>query len=667
MKKHTSSHQYTRRDFLAAGAAAGVALGCGKSFFIGKASAKTKGRVIILGFDGMEPSLVAPMLDAGELPNLAALKQSGSYHTLGTTIPPQSPTAWSSFATSKNPGGHGIFDFIRRNPQSRSGPIPLVGTGKFEHPGLAPDGALARPPEALSFRKGKAFWSVADEQGARGRILNVPYAFPPDDMKNGSMLCGLWVPDLRGNNSTYVALSDAFTDETEDSSGGIRVKLAFDASGVAEVNVPGPRDTRFPFRDPKAFTTVPMKLRIDRAGHQGEAVVDGKTVALAQGQWSPWIELPFAMSEQYAVHGIARFFPMEIGDVVRIYMSCAQYDPRQPYVPISSPSAYSKELAERYGLYKTIGWAYDTKALSSGDLIEEAFLADLRETMNWWSKLTMDELERGELDFLVSAGTATDRVAHMFWRFLDDKNPMYTPEGAQKYARAIQEIYKMADAFVGSVRAKLREEDLFLVMSDHGFGSWRTQFNVNGWLKENGYLATADPALAKEKGFLLDMDWTQTKAYAVGLSSMYLNLQGRESRGLVAAAEQDALLAEIRDKLLQVKDPATGSPVLSHVYTKADYKGEAMADAPDFSLGFSPYYQMNKSCALGYVGGALFSPNDDKWSGEHAASDMASCPGVLFANRPIENDAPTILDFGSTVLKHLGRDIPSDYEGKSLV
>jgi predicted AlkP superfamily phosphohydrolase/phosphomutase len=664
-----SGHKDTidRRAFLHRAGAATLA--AGGVFSIGRAQAQASGRVIMLGFDGVEPRVVEDMLGRGELPNLAKLRGQGGFYDLISSIPPQSPVAWNSFGTCKNPGGHNIFDFIRRDPRGRTGPMPYVGTGKVEPPRFGPDGAVIDPARGITYRKGTPFWSVADAQGRKSKIINVPFVFPADPMKNGLMICGLGVPDLRGTTNTYFSLSDKFDDARlkEDISGGQRARLVFDGAGTAVFAAPGPRNTQFAYGDPRAYATTDIKFQVDRKGGRGKAESGGKTVELVPGQWSDWLELHYQVTGKYAVEGITRFYPFEIGEAgVRLYMACTQFHPKAPYVPYSAPDEFSEAVAERLGLFKTVGWSFDTHALRQGDLDEDAFLKDVEQTMAWHEKLALDELDRSAADLFIAAWTATDRVGHMFWRFRDPKHPLYDGSAPERFAKALEMTYKKADEITGKVMARLKEGDTLFVLSDHGFGSWRTGFDLNAWLRDNGYLSVSDPARAA-KGFLQGIDWAKTRAYSVGISSLYLNLRGRETAGCVDPAEADRTAAELRDKLLQVKDPATGVAVFTDLHLRGVYKGEAIADAPDMSLGYNTAYQSDKNCAKGGVGDKLFSPNDDKWSGEHAATEYTLCPGMLFSNRKLAKDKPHIQDLGVTALKLMGADVPGDYEGDGIV
>lgn len=666
------STRVSRRDFLQTGAAVGAATVLGRLFHGagGCVCAEARGRVIILGFDGVERSIVDKMLEAGELPNLAKLRERGMYGTVKTSIPPQSPVAWASFATCKNPGNHGLFDFIIRDPRRY---VPRVGFGTVQDAKPAADGSLVTPAKGINYRKGEPFWVAADKQGARCKILSVPFMFPPDALERGCMLSGEGVPDIRGTTSTFFWLSDAFTPaELEESlSGGIRVPITFNGDS-ATVQIPGMR--RLLAKD-KEYVQSPVELTVDRETHTVRFAVGDRSQVVPEHGWSEWFEWSFQQTQAYTVRAIGRFYVSQAGEHVRIYMTCLQFHPRAPYMTFTSPTSYAGELADRYGLYETIGWRYDTHAVRQGALAEGPFLDVAAAAMKWQERLTLDELETDAFDLLISMSTATDRVAHMFWRFRDPQHPMYTAEGAKEFGRAIENTYALMDETVGGVMARLRDTDLLIVLSDHGFQSFRTGFSVNTWLVRNGYLSIKgrpDSETANTDKQFLDLggngpyDWANTMAYGLGFGSIYLNLEGRERDGVVSPEDAPGLLAEIKDKLLSLTDPATGDKVFSNVYTKEVYQGIAAADAPDIELGYAVGYQTAKTSAAGAAPADLFGPNKDKWSGEHAASDPANAPGVLFAGRVLAGNA-ALIDLGATALAYLGLEIPGDFEGKSLL
>lgn len=623
-------------------------------------------RVVILGFDGVEPSLVDAMFAKGELPNLDAIRKKGTYSRLGTTVPPLSPVAWASFATCKGPGTHGVFDFMGRNPATYA---VKSGEGHLEFPKLGPDGAVIGPARYVTRRHGDSFWLDADRQGRRCKVLYVPFAYPADPLTHGIMLCGEGVPDIRGSSSTSFWMSDAFTDEQlrEEVFGGIRLRLQFEGDS-ATVRLPVAKDPR----PGRPGLLVATKLTVDRVKHSITTEFQSGPVTVQQGQWSNWIEWKFPITPKFDIRAISRLYVIEAGERVRLYMSCMQFHPREPLAPISAPNAYSAQLVDRYGLYKTIGWSHDTHALRKDALPEDVFLAEALDEMDWKERLALDELEMDDFHMLIACWTAPDRIAHTFWRFRDPKHPLYTAEGAVKYGTAVEDSYRRMDEIVGKIAAKLRPDDLLMVLSDHGFHSFRTGFNVTTWLVRNGYLAVkgqTDPATATKESqeFLDGYDWTRTKAYAVGLGGIYVNLQGREAQGTVNPADAPALLQEIKEKLLQVTHPETGERVLTSIYLGSELQGPNAADAPDLQLGYAEGFQTSKPAAKGAAPAGIFSPNDDKWSGDHAASSANETKGIFFANKPLATADPSILDLGPTALALLGAEIPADYQGHSLL
>ena len=627
-----------------------------------------KPRVIILGFDGVEPLIVDPMLEQGRLPNLARLRALGSYQRLGTTLPPQSPSAWSSFATCQNPGNHGIYDYIGRDRLTYS---PVMGVGNTFPYEIFPDGELRKKPQSVSFRQGVPFWLSADQQGARSKLLHIPFAYPPDELTHGLMLCGAGVPEIGGFTTYFCSMSDSFTAEelSESIGGGVRIPLVVE-DGKAKVDIPGALD---PFKPGASERIpVPLEVEIDRQGHSVTLALQGKQVTVRENTWSDWIEWTLPVTEQFSVRAISIFNVLEAGERVNIYMSSLQFHPREPYVTFSTPASYSGELSDRYGLYKTLGWSHDTNALRKDALDEDAFLEEAETHDEWLRRLLHDEMERAEYELLVAVWTSTDRISHTFWRYRDPKHRLYTADGAAKYGRVIEESYERMDRIVGDVLDRLSPNDLLLVLSDHGFHSFRTGFSVNTWLVRNGYLVLKDQqdastAYVKEENDMLrSVDWSQTKAYSLGLGAIFLNIRGREGKGIVDPAEATQLAAQIREQLLAVTDPETGTKIFTSIHGREVFEGRSQASAPDLQLGFADGYQTSKVSAKGGIPADVFEPNLDKWSGEHASSDPDETPGILFSNRPI-SETPAIVDLGVTALRFLKLDVPPEYQGKDLL
>lgn len=625
-------------------------------------------RAVVLGFDGVEPGIVDQMLEQGRLPNLARLRDQGSYRRLRTTTPPQSPSAWSSFATCQNPGSHGIYDYIGRNQRTYA---PVMGVGLTLPYEVFPDGELRKGPKSISFRQGEAFWRSADRQGARCKLLQIPFAYPPDDLAHGTMLCGAGVPEIGGYTTYFCAFSDSFTEEelAASVSGGVRIALDF-KEGRAAVEIPGALD---PFQQESAARVpVPLEVAVDRQAHAVTLAFQGRKITVPERGWSEWVEWTLPVTEQYSIRAVSIFNVLEAGEQVKIYMSSLQFHPRDPYVPFTAPADYSGELADRYGLFKTLGWSHDTNALRKDALDEDTFLEEAERHDEWLRRLLQDEMERGEYDLQVAVWTSTDRIAHTFWRFRDPLHPLYTPEGAAKYGQAVEESYERMDRIVGEVMGRLRPDDLLLVLSDHGFHNYRTEFSVNTWLVRNGYLVLqgqpdASTAYAADENDLLQsVDWSQSRAYAFGLGAIFLNIRGREGQGIVDPGDAPKLAGEIRDRLLAQTDPETGNPIFLSVFGRDAFEGPRQASAPDLQLGYADGYQTNKISAKGGIPEQVFSPNLDKWSGEHASSDPDTTPGILFSSHPVRED-PAIVDLGVTVLRYLNLEVPPEYQGIDIL
>jgi predicted AlkP superfamily phosphohydrolase/phosphomutase len=619
-----------------------------------------KGRVVILGFDGVEPRWLSSWAREGKLPAIKQLMDAHNgrgYHKLASTNPPQSPVAWTTFATGTLPGDHGIFDFIARtqNPSDQGMPVHLmVGTTSFEP---QPSG----PPVARNLRAGTPFWQSLANSGVRVVALNVPYSFPPDPMRTGRMLSGLGVPDLRETNSTFTYAGTDVTaaQQAHPPGGGALVKLRrgvgrFELEGPT---IPGGKGERM---------SLPVEVRA-KGKNQMSVRLGGETHVLPLQTFSDFIPVEFSHGA-LRVRGIVRLLPLEVGKRTRLFVSPISFDPREPYSPISHPNAFSKQLVDQLGhLYKTVGWDHDTSALNAELIDEDAFLADLETIERDRIAMLDKQLVADDYDLLIWVSTATDRVAHMFYRLIDKEHPRYDAALAQRYGDVILKEYQRMDQVVANVLRKLKPEDTLLVLSDHGFHSYRRGLHMNQWLRSQGLLHLYNGAASGSREFLMDVDWSKTKAYAAGTGQIYFNVQGRERDGIVKSTEVAALTEQIRAGLVALRDKQRGdAQVVSRVYASESFKGQHAQDAPDLQIGFAENYRTSWETVLGGVPAGLFADNDKKWSGDHAASDFAETPGVILSNRPLDKADPHIADIAPTAHKLFQKPVPSSCVGGSL-
>ena len=658
-----------RRDFLKTTAKAGLAtyaaaqfpflMGCG-----GKGDSATKRRLVILGFDGVEPSLFEGWASDGKLPNLQKMVDPGYYAHLGSTNPPNSPVAWSTFATGLNPGEHNIFDLIKREPRFY---LPNLATGQTEDPEFDAQGHLTTPPRGTTYRDGRPFWMLAGKAGVRSAVLNLPYAFPPDPIEKGRMLSALGTPDLRGTNSTFYYLATDLSrgEDNKSIAGGKLLKLKPSGSQL-KATIEGPPDFAGNRRERLG---IPLSCSSDRRSTSVEVALGDEKHTVKQGNWSPWYSVQFKMTDHFSARAICRFYVLQAAPEVRLYLSPLCYDPRDPFIPISTPTEFSGQLAKKHGLFKTVGWVHDTSALNSEKIGEEVFLDELFTIMDWRRKVTLAQLKKRQDDLFISVFTATDRASHMFFRLMDSMHPRYDAKLADQFGDALLRVYQKMDQIVSEVAAALGPDDTLMVLSDHGFHSFRRGLNVNSWLARNGFMTLKTGGTHSKKEFLEEVDWSRTQAYSLGTGSVFINLEGREGRGIVSPhGEYEEIVERIARGLEEVRDPKTGQKVLIKAHKGSDiYHGKHMDEAPDIRLGFKDGYRTSWETTLGGIPKELVVDNTKKWSGDHAASDTDDTPGILICNRKLAKEDPNIIDIGPTALAHFDIDQPQEMTGGPIL
>ena len=612
-------------------------------------------KVVVIGLDGLEPTLVEPMLARGDLPNLARLAGDAGVARVATTAPAQTPVAWSTFATGLNPGGHGVFDFLRRDPKAYR---IDSGLNHYEQK------SALLPPKAVNRRRGETIWDRLSALGVPSTILRCPCTYPPDRIR-GSLLAGMGVPDLRGGFGTstyYTAEPGASPREAENV-----VALADDGRSAIATHLLGPRNA-------KARDGLRFDLELVRAAEPGVLTIrsagEPRELHVREGEWSGWLRAKFKVGALQSAHGIVRFLLIRRDPSVVLYASPIQFDPAAPLFPISSPPEFARDLAGDIGRFHTAGFVEDHNGLINERISEDQFLAQCDDA--WRERRAMMERELARLDsgLFYCLFDTPDRVQHMLWRFREPDHPANRGRPPRPdLATAIEDHYRRGDEVVGQALDHVDDRTLLIVLSDHGFGSFRRQFHLNSWLHREGLLAFK-PGLAPGDGageFLQGIDWDRTRAYAMGLSGLFLNLQGREGRGTVRVEEADALRTAIAAKLTGVRDDESGRvPIRSARPRDAVYSGAFVEEAPDVVVDYAPGHRVSWSSSMGGVAdGPLHEDNLKKWSGDHCI-DPAAAPGVLFMNRPFRREGASLLDLAPTILRALGAEKGPHMEGSPL-
>jgi predicted AlkP superfamily phosphohydrolase/phosphomutase len=626
-------------------------------------------RVIVLGLDGLDPTLAEQWMSQGHLPNLVALRARGSFKRLATTYPSISPVAWASFMTGVNPGRHNIFDFLNRDPRtykprlSSSEVRPTTRTLRVGN-WIIPVGR----PLIRNMRKSKAFWSILGEHGIRCNILRVPLTFPAEKFA-GVLLSAMCVPDLRGTQGsfTYYSANPANvgrSDSNAETAGGERILLQF-RENVAEAALAGPADT---MHKKGGRLELPLRIELRPARQEARVTIGRDTLTLREREYSPWVRLTFKALPGVKVRGIARFYVTDMSpENFGLYVTPLNVDPGRPALPISWPGIYSIYLSKIIGEFATLGLAEDTWALNERVIDEEAFLKQTLDMHQEREAMFFDALEKTRDGVVACVFDGTDRLQHMFFRYLDEDHPANRGKDTEKHRHAILDMYRRADDMVGRVMAQMRKGDLFLVISDHGFQSFKRGVNVNVWLLESGLLALKNGATEGGDWFE-GVDWSRTQAYAFGLAGIYVNQKGREGQGTVApGAETERVKRTIIEGLSGLIDSASGEPAINEVFDSVRVHGSGpyLQGGPDLIVGYNRGYRASWEGAVGRVTREVLSDNTKSWSGDHCI-DPRLVPGVLFSSRPVRTDEPAITDLAPTLLDLFGVAVPGHMTGKVL-
>ncbi len=656
-------------------------------------SCKTKGGpdvpgLFVLGVDGMDPVITQRMMDEGKLPNLAKLAKAGGFQKLATVNPPQSPVAWSSFVTGMDPGGHGIFDFVHRDPKTyqpissatppSTDPAKAIEIGDTYFP--VSGGAVTNN------RGGIPFWDLLQKAGVDTEIYRIPGNYPVPD-SDAKTLSGMGTSDMRGGYGVYTWFTDKEIPPKpngEKPKGDIQVVTVddYDLDGTPDSvhgTLKGPPDL---FHIPPDATitdndylTAGVTFWLDKQRDTIYIQAGSDTALIRQGEWSDWMKVSYdgLPGGVVAYDGMVRFYAKELNPGFAVYASPVNFVPSNPAQPITTPDDWSADLADILGNFYTQGMPEETNALKDGLFDDDDYIkqvALVQEDARDMLALALARFQPGDMTFMYLSDI--DLQCHMLWRHGDPKyadaphHPAWEAGSAAKHKLDIERMYEHVDSLAGNVVDNLPAGSTFLLMSDHGFQPYTRDFHLNTWLRDNGYLVLKDD---KQTGTIPtgDVDWSKTKAYNIGFNAIYLNEVGREGQGIVAPADADSVMTAISSRLLATTDPKDGHFVVRRVAKSKDiYSKQREAEAPDLIVGFDIGYGNSDQSTLGEIGTEELTDNTSRWSGNHLM-DPDVVPGVIFSNQPLPVGGHYgLLDVTATVLKHFQVDPATGMTGKSI-
>ncbi|MBW8873442.1 MAG: alkaline phosphatase family protein [Acidobacteria bacterium] len=690
-------------------------------------------KLIILGFDGADAKLTQRWMDEGKLPNLARLRAQGTFSPLRPTIPSQTPVSWSTFSTGLNPGRHGVFDFLKRDPKTYRPDFAAAEKGRATFlfgknngwgigliaaaavalllvlllklfrlrwpvaaavagvlgiaAGVGAGMAAARllpvsRPIAINNQHGDTFWKLLGQAGKRVRVMRIPVTFPPKAFEHGELLSGLGVPDLSARiGKPFYFTSELFFTPKGGGDFSVEVVELVDNKGTVETEIKEVPNELFPKPDGSTdYVKIPMALTVSPDRQSLRILVSGNDLTLKPGQWSDWVRFTFPFNSLLKVKGIGKFKLLSLDPEIKLYLSPLDFDPEHlpPGFDVTTPASFVHDLTREHGLFKTRGWMIDTWSPNTGTADEQTFLDDVKMTVDKDKEILNGALAKDDWDVLVHYFEFTDRVQHIMFRFFDPKHPLYTADGAAKWGGSILQAYEDMDRIVGETMQK-RPDAAIMVLSDHGFASFRRGMNYNTWLVKNGFM-TLNGQDAKrmnledlfDKGnFFVNVDWSKTKAYALGLGQVYVNQVGREAKGIVKPGEDyKTVTAQIKAGLEAFVDPATGEHPVAHVFTR-DEAYDGVYDPvliPDLIPSNNEGYRVGWQDSLGGVGKEIVENNTEVWSGDHCSVYPPLVQGILFSNFKL--NAPNGAYMGDvmpTILDLYGVKPTTNLDGKSLL
>ena len=670
MSQKSNKTGVDRRDFMRLLSGTAAAAGIGAPLAGCGGGSSTNKKVVVLGLDGLDPKIVNALMGMGRLPNFKKLADMGSFQPLGTTMPALSPVAWSSFITGMTPGGHGIADFIARDPLNYT---PVFAIYENRDPDLTISvGDVHLPIKGggpQNLRQGRPFWSYLTERDIPAWISKIPTNFPVEETATKS-IAGMGTPDLVDSYGVFsYYTSDPFEDYPNMEGGEV---LYVDVNkNVVRSNILGPvnslvtpKDTS---SDPYANNAkIPFDVYLDPKADGARLDIQGQSILLKRGEYSPWVKLSFDLLPVIgSVSGIARFLLKGIAPNFQLYVTPINIDPSAQAAPVTYPAEYGAEIARDIGAFWTKGLPSDMKAFDHKVINDEEYVGQadliLKERMalfdHQWSRF-----ESGLFYFYVSS---TDQDTHMLWRNMDETHPGHK-ESDVRFAGWIPHLYEEMDKLVGKVLPAVDDDTLLLICSDHGFAQFSRQFHLNTWLRNNGYLKLKDSAKNKEESSIFDVDWSQTVAYGVGFNGLYMNLKGREGEGIVPPEKVEEITAKLTRELEAVIDPETGQNPITKVYRREDeYTGPSTPMMPELLVGYTPGYRNASASVLGSTGKPTINLNPWAWSGDHSmARDLV--PGTLLSSKKVAKGDASILDLPVTILEYFGVSKPSQMVGSSI-
>lgn len=582
---------------------------------------KSHEKVIMIGIDGMDPRLTEKLIDMGKMPNLKKIIEGGSFYDLQTSNPAQTPVAWTTISTGVDPGKHNIFEFIRMNKDTK---MPLLGLHE-NIPSIS-------GTKYISLKRADSIWDLTSLSNIPTTVLKYPVTFPPEKI-NGEMISGLGVPDVKGFETGYTLYTqDEGNIEKKNSNRIVHIPK----QNSFETLIYGPKQNKN-----NIIIDITKVIQIEKHEDDVKLIIDDDIFELEVGKWSSYIQIQFDVGIFKKVDAMFKVNLISINPL-NLYMTSMQLNPNNPFFDISYPKSYSKKLAESIGLFHTIGFSEETNGYVEGIFDEVTMYEQLKELEQERTNLFLYEFENfinKKKGLFIHIFESSDRLQHLFW----DESQVHP---------YILEYYEEKDKLFGEVLQKIDDDTLLLIVSDHGFTTFKRAVNLNTWLYNQGYIKLNKEISSNDPMSLFkEVNWDETKAYFAGFTSIYIIDQ--------------SIKEKLKKDLINLTDGK--NQVILNVYDKDEiYTRDYYEYLPDLIIGFNKGYRADWISPIGGFSPKAIYPNVNLWKADHIV-DPSLVPGIFISNKKVSIQNVSLEDIAPTILNYLGVDIPIYMKGRVLL
>jgi len=302
----------------------------------------------------------------------------------------------------------------------------------------------------------------------------------------------------------------------------------------------------------------------------------------------------------------------------------------------------------------------ETETLDRVQTDPDLFFDEANKITDEMAEISLYLLQEEKWDFFMPVFMGLDRIQHFFWKYVDPAHPRHEEN---EYSTLVKDFYIKVDRITGDFVRCVDEDTAVMVVSDHGFCPVHTEVIVNNYLEEQRFLAAGSGGAAVE----------ESRAISYGYGDIWLNVKGREPRGIINPGEEyETTRNQIIDQLREIT--VDGKRPVKDVRKREEmWWGKHLDEAPDLTVIFNVGYQAARRPEIVARNELKRYANDNpRWSGGHDGThDPEDVPGIIGILGPGINAGRDIKvhlwDVAPTILSLMGIQVPADMDGKPFL